>query len=201
MYALILTGGPCAGKTSIIEALKPIYSDQVHFVPEAATDLAENGYPMPGPDMQWSQEWQNKFQVEILERQIELEAEATDSKKSLAVLDRSRLDGLAYLGLGVKLEEVYPSELHGSFEGIRRQVHMRPYRYDQVIHLETLAAAAGYESATNLARFEDPKDAVYRDYRLQMVYRETSLEWSFLPAKLPLQAKIRAVSKAIDEVM
>jgi hypothetical protein len=47
MLKIVITGGPCAGKSSIISMLKEEF-DEVITVPEAATLLLSGGFPMPG---------------------------------------------------------------------------------------------------------------------------------------------------------
>lgn len=196
MYALVLTGGPCAGKTSVIEALRPMYEDEVHFVPEAATQLAEGGYPMPSEDNPWTPEWQLEFQKAILQKQIDLEEEAAETNKRILLLDRGRLDGLAYLDPSDSPTDVF-WDLQAWLEP--RSETTVGYAYDRVVHLETLAVGAGYSTQNNGARFEDPKEAVYRDYRLQMVYRETDMKRTLLPAAMSLPEKIRRVSRILQK--
>jgi dephospho-CoA kinase len=43
---IVLTGGPCAGKTSCLRAIRAEFGEQVVTVPEVATLLLNNGFPL-----------------------------------------------------------------------------------------------------------------------------------------------------------
>jgi predicted ATPase len=59
---VVITGGPVAGKSTAVEHLKGALSGSIVVVPEVATALLSGGYPMPGRDLEWTQEWQEGFQ-------------------------------------------------------------------------------------------------------------------------------------------
>ncbi|MBW3011717.1 ATP-binding protein [Candidatus Woesearchaeota archaeon] len=86
MKKYIITGGPCTGKTTILNALK---EKGYSTVPEAARILIKeqqkNGGIFP---------WNNleKFKELVIEKQLELESQAEPN----AFLDRSLIDLLAY---------------------------------------------------------------------------------------------------------
>jgi len=87
---IILTGGPCSGKSTIFNSIS-----HCQKIPEIATMLFEEGYQKPDP---WTEEWQAAFQKAIYERQLIEEEKYQDG---IILMDRSLVDGLAY---GAKFE-------------------------------------------------------------------------------------------------
>lgn len=45
MKKIVLTGGPCAGKTTVLNVLKQEFAGQILVIPEAATLLLSGGFP------------------------------------------------------------------------------------------------------------------------------------------------------------
>jgi len=116
---IVVTGGPCAGKTTVLERLKKA---GYNIIPEVATSLLEGGYPPPNP---WSQEWQNGFQKAIFNRQLEIEKDIEED----SIFDRGILDIAAYLEGGL---DEFKSKYQVDPDELCR-------RYDTVIHLESLS--------------------------------------------------------------
>ncbi len=79
---IVLTGGPCCGKTTTLDALRK----KGHKVlPETAREVIQEGIYHPSLSVE-------DFQNEILRRQVEREQEL----EGLNFLDRGALDGIAY---------------------------------------------------------------------------------------------------------
>lgn len=140
---IVLTGGPCAGKSTILSALKDHYGDKVVLVREAARQLFsipydQGGPGIPGRDIEWSEEYARNFQKLILEKQMADEASAQSAAEKLTqengqpvtiVCDRGILDGAIYMPGG--REEFF------SYFGLTLEECVA--RYDRVIHLNSLA--------------------------------------------------------------
>lgn len=131
---VVLTGGPASGKSTILNRIEETYSDTIQTVPEAARLLIENGFPVPGVDVDWTPTWQVALQDAILPLQLSLEStyaeKARAQGKNLLVCDRGILDGAAYTPGGVP-------------EFLKR--HNLDYyavleRYHTVLHLGSIAA-------------------------------------------------------------
>jgi thymidylate kinase len=155
MKKIVLTGGPCAGKSTVIEFVKEVFGKRVVIVPEAATVLLSSGFPVPGRDIEWSLEWQYQFQNTIVTLQRSLEVThrqiAQDSDARALICDRGLLDGAAYTPGGVtEFCQLY---------GVDRQ--LAEDEYDLVIHLESLAVNKPelYGKAGNENRFENAAEA------------------------------------------
>ncbi len=178
MRKIVLTGGPCSGKSSVQRALRQEFGPDLVLVPEAATLLLEGGFPVPGKHLPWSPQWQAVFQAAVLPLQRSLEESCVLMARSqgarVLVCDRGLLDGAAYTPGGV--EEFcrafgidYPEALS---------------RYEAVVHLESLATAdpPQYGTAGNALRFEALEEAV----RLEMATRAA---WAGHPRRLVIDGR------------
>ena len=69
--------------------------------PETATGLMSMGFPKPGRDVSFRDEWALRFQKSILATQYNMEEEyermASERMARLVVCDRGMLDGAAFL--------------------------------------------------------------------------------------------------------
>ncbi len=162
---LVLTGGPCAGKSSVIDHLRSALPNAA-FVPESATILLAGGYPVPGREIEYSPTWRHHFQGAILELQLRLEnfwlAEAERTGKELLVLDRGVLDGAAYLEGGVReYTETYGVDLDMTLQ-----------RYCAIYHLESLATGnpANYGTQGNADRMESLEEATKLELSTRKVW-------------------------------
>lgn len=163
---IVLTGGPCAGKSTILQALREEFGDRVVLVPEAATILLAGGFPVPGRDLEWSGEWQAAFQPAVLALQSALErshALLAGEREGVLVCDRGILDGAAYTDGGLETFCV----LYGLDED---EAHAR---YETVIHLESLATShpERYGTEGNVSRYESLPRAQELEHAIRAVWR------------------------------
>ena len=98
---IVLTGGPCSGKSTIIEETKKLMPD-IHCVPEMATIVIGQFGITPSKD-----EVKNRrFQRAIYRAQRIFEATSTQfamsEDKKAVLFDRGSMDGAAYMPGGVK---------------------------------------------------------------------------------------------------
>lgn len=189
MKKIVITGGPCGGKSTVMAAIQSEFRGQVMLVPEVATVLLEGGFPNPGRDLDWSEAWQAAFQAAILPLQTSFEdafalsAEAKGAQ--LLVCDRGLLDGAAYTPGGVMVfVEKYNLKLKEALS-----------RYDAVVHLESLASAdpSKYGKANNEARFEPLE-------RAQELEHATRAAWEHHPHR-PLIEGRRGIEGKVSEVI
>lgn len=189
MKKIVLTGGPCSGKTTTLLALKEEFEDQIILVPEVATILLQGGFPIPGKDLEWSEEWQASFQTAVLPLQSAIEDAyvlmAQSNGGKMLICDRGVLDGAAYTPGGV-------------LEFCKRygvDVEKAQARYAAVIHLESLATAEPkkYGKADNDSRFEPLE-------RAQELEKATRQAWESHPRRTILDGK-RGIVNVISEVI
>ena len=59
---IVLTGGPCAGKSTILNRIQESFPEQVETVPEAANMLIGGGFPLPSDSLPYSEGWRMTLQ-------------------------------------------------------------------------------------------------------------------------------------------
>ena len=160
---IVITGGPCGGKSTALERIKSEFEKinyKVFIVNETATELINSGATMADCGVV-------EFQKNLLKMQLAKEesilgcAKALEEKyeKILVVFDRGAMDARAYT-----TKEEFDKILSDTNKDI---VSLRD-RYDAVFHLVTAAdgAVEHYTLSNNSARSETPKEAVIRDKKL-----------------------------------
>lgn len=163
---IVITGGPCAGKSTALSRIQNAFTEMgytVLFVPETASELIGGGVAP------WTCGTNSDYQKCQLLLQIEKEkifataARTMDAKKVLIVCDRGTLDNKAYMDEGEFAEAV---RYIGSSE-----IDLRD-SYDAVFHLVTAAKGARefYTTANNPARTETADEAAILDDKLISVW-------------------------------
>lgn len=159
---IVITGGPCAGKTTAMSWIQSNFTKigyTVLFVPETATELITGGVTpwTCGSNVDY-QKCQMKLQLE--KEKIFAQGAATmPVEKVLIVCDRGALDNKAYmtdLDFSCVLKAIGCNE-----------VELRD-NYDAVFHLVTAAKGAEkfYTTANNAARTETVEQAAALDDKL-----------------------------------
>ena len=152
---IVLTGGPGAGKTAVMEAARQIFAKGVQILPEAASIVYSGGFPRLGTPVS-----RRAAQRAIFRVQEELERFAVEEAATfVALCDRGICDGAAYWPEGI-------DSFYAHLGLSRREVFAR---YHTVIHLRTPTAAMGYNHA-NPMRTESPEEAHALDRRIEEVW-------------------------------
>lgn len=159
---IVITGGPCAGKTTAMSWIQSNFTKlgyTVLFVPETATELITGGVaPWTCGTNADYQKCQMKLQLEK-EKIFEQGASTMPVDKVLIVCDRGALDNKAYMS---SLDFATVVSSLGCNE-----VELRD-SYDAVFHLVTAAKGAEqfYTTANNAARTETVEQAAELDDKL-----------------------------------
>ena len=159
---IVITGGPCAGKSTAMSWIRNAFTQRgytVLIIPETATELITGGVAP------WSCGTNADFQKCLFHMQLEKEktferaAKTMNTDKVLIVCDRGALDNKAYM----KQEEF--SEVLKDLKS--DEVSLRD-NYDAVFHLVTAAKGAEsfYTTANNTARTETVEEARAIDDKL-----------------------------------
>jgi predicted ATPase len=186
MKRIVLTGGPCSGKTVISSAIVAGEPHRYVRVPEAATQVYE------ALRTRWDRldgAGRRDVQRRIYHLQIEQEERlSAEYPNHVLLLDRGTVDGAAY----------WPQGPDDYWRDLGTSLKAQIARYDNVILLQSAAAIGLYEGDTsNPCRFEDAAAAVRNDGLLTQL-------WQSHPAITPINAyqsladKIRAVKNALD---
>ena len=159
---IVLTGGPCAGKTTALTWINNYFSKRgytILFVPETATELITNGVAPWTCETNYDyQRFQIRLQ-KVKEQIFDDAAKKMKNDKILIVCDRGILDNKAYMK-EVEFKRIL-NEL-GTSETQERD------SYDAIFHL--VSAAKGkedvYTLANNIARTENIEEARILDDKI-----------------------------------
>ena len=148
--SIVLTGGPGAGKTAVLELIRKSFCEHVVVLPEAASLLFRGGFPrrVDPPARRAAQR-----AIYFVEKELERCA-GEGEEPAIVLCDRGTLDGAAYWpGPGELWTEV------GSTRGDELA------RYAAVIHLRPPAEESGYDWS-NPVRTETAAEAAAIDRRI-----------------------------------
>ena len=162
---IVLTGGPCAGKTTalaMIEERLTALGYRVFIVPEVATMALNNGLRFTGLTRDQYVYAERQFLRLQLELETSFEAFARQCEKSVVICDRGTMDVKSYLDAH-EWERVCATV---DFRFRFCDVSLRDERYVAVIHMRTVAASgSGYTKENNAARQENAEEAILADKR------------------------------------
>jgi predicted ATPase len=161
LHFIVLTGGPCGGKTTLINQLRQdmTWSKRILALPEAIAIAGGVGIDIR------EKVFQHLMVSTQLAMQVGLQASITSQEDRLVLCHRGSLDPLAYwLENGWDMEEffTYTKTSFGShYTG-----------YTAVINLETAARGApeAYRRWPDAHRSESPEKAIQLDERLHQVW-------------------------------
>lgn len=150
---VVVTGGPGAGKTAVLELVRKVLCPHVTVLPESASILFSGGF--------WRRDTvpaRSAAQRAIFHVQKELERIVADEMKTaVGLCDRGSIDGLAY----------WPKDEASYWSELRTDRATEYARYAAVIHLRT--PRAGYNHA-NPMRIENAAEALLIDEKLLKVW-------------------------------
>lgn len=163
---IVLTGGPCAGKTTVLSKISNELKERgykVFVVNESATELINGGITPHKDGLGMF-----NFQKLILAYQYQKEEiyniaiSGTLDEDIVVIYDRGLLDNRAYI-----TEEEFLEILRDFSKSIGKNLNVEEIllRYDMVIHLETSANSKGYNLDSNNARYESREAAIILDKR------------------------------------
>jgi CYTH domain-containing protein/thymidylate kinase len=197
---IVLTGGPCSGKSSSLAYLTEKLSDyglMVFIIPETATLITNNGIDRRKMDRP---KQVARYEEAILDMQLSFEEtylravmQIFPERKKVLLLDRGVMDIKAFMP-------------HNDFKGILKrkglsEVALRD-RYHAVIHLVTAAEGAReyYTGENNSARLETAEEAILIDRKI----RESWLghpRFRIIDNQTDFQGKIRRTFSAILQIL
>jgi predicted ATPase len=147
---VVLTGGPGAGKTAVLELIRQSFCKHVKVLPEAAGVVFGGGFPREDDP-----ECKRAVQRAIFHVQRELEHVADRHNPAIVLCDRGTLDGLAY----------WPGSQVEFCASLGTALQEELARYDAVIHLRTPTSDHGY-NRQNPLRTESAAAAAEIDARI-----------------------------------
>ncbi len=171
---IVLTGGPGAGKTAILELARKYFCRHVHVLPESASLLFGGGFPRLPSDP-----GRMAAQRAIFYVQRELERSVDDeSEPAITLCDRGTLDGIAY----------WPQDAQSFLQAVGTTQAEQIARYDAVIHLRT--PTVGFDHSNPL-RIENAQQAMELDKRIEDA-------WAGHPRRIFVEASADFLEKAMQ---
>lgn len=171
VYKLVLTGGPCGGKTTGQAMLATFFENlgwKVFRVPETATVLMSGGIAFG----ELNSEQVMDFQENLIKTMLSLEdtyfsmAEKTVGQNVLVICDRGTMDASAFISNEEWEKLLDKLDLDES--------HICENRYDQIVHMVSAANGAEdfYSVEDHAARFEGLELARDRDRKAMEAWSE-----------------------------
>jgi len=174
---IVLTGGPGAGKTAVLELVRRALPAHVRVLPESAGILFGGGFPRGDTPA-----LRRAAQRAIFYTQRELETTADAAEEPLVLCDRGTVDGVAYWP--------GPGEL---WDEVGTTLEAQLARYDAVIHLRTPSPEHGY-NRVNPLRVETAVEAAAIDERILTA-------WAGHPQRLIIAAAPDFFAKAHEALV
>jgi predicted ATPase len=150
----VLTGGPGAGKTAVLELIRQAFCHHLRVLPESAGIVFRGGFPR-----ETAPELRRAAQRAIFYVQRELETIGDVNGAAVVLCDRGTVDGAAYWP---GPDELWPE--------VGTTLSQQLGRYDAVIHLRVPTADGGYNRGNPL-RIETAAEAAAIDERIAAVWR------------------------------
>jgi predicted ATPase len=173
---VVLTGGPGAGKTAVLELIRQSFCVHVKVLPEAAGVVFGGGFPR-GEGLGLRQATQRA----IFYIQRELESAADSDNPAITLCDRGTIDGAAY----------WPGQ-GDLWTSVGTTLEEQLSRYDAVIHLRTPAVGDGYNHQNPL-RVESAAEAAAIDARIMQM-------WKKHPRRFIVEPSRDFIAKASDAI-
>jgi predicted ATPase len=175
---VVLTGGPGAGKTAVLEVVNRSFCQHVAVLPEAASIVFGGGFPRRD-----TAAMRRAAQCAIFHIQRELEDGAREERSAGVVLcDRGLIDGLAY----------WPDDPEIFWRRVGMTLEEALSRYAAVIHLATPAESSGYDHRNPL-RIETASQALALDARIRDV-------WARHPRRVVVESRASFVDKLTETI-
>jgi CYTH domain-containing protein len=200
VYMVVLTGGPCSGKTSSMAYLTERLSDygyMVFIIPETATLITNNGIDRRKMDRP---KQVVLYEEAILDMQLAFEetylravTQIFPQRKKVMLLDRGVMDIKAFM----------PPE---DFNKMLRRKGLNEMRlrdrYHGVVHLVTAADGAReyYTGENNCARLETAEEAALIDGKIKESWLGHP-HFKIIDSRTDFQSKMKQTFSAISEIL
>jgi hypothetical protein len=198
IYRIVLTGGPCAGKSMALLRVSEHLTALGYLVfcsPEASTLLLGGGAVVTGATLAQLMAFQRGILRVTLALEDSLLAFARAAgRPAVLVCDRGAMDGAAYLPSHA-WDELLLDTGH-------QVVELRDSRYDGIIHLVTAAEGAEdfYGRGTNPVRYEDAEGARGVDQRLRQAWLGHP-RLVIIDNSTSFEEKLRRVVEAVSSIV
>ena len=199
---IVVTGGPCAGKTKIIPIIKKHLQRQgfaVYVLSEVPTMFGNMGFKLGQNNMAQTIQYQMiRVQIE-LENNVNYLARLDSNERVCIIYDRGLLDYKVYSTV-----QTWKNAL--SSKGLDANMmtkHFLYKMYDHVLFLNSLACYSEYQydlcRSGNQARFENADMAVTNNEKTKQMWQEHP-NFMFFDNSETFELKVSKILKTIDEI-
>lgn len=182
---VVLTGGPGAGKTAVLEFVRKALCEHIAILPEAASILFGGGF--------WrldSRSGKMAAQRAIYHVQEEMQRLVLEERKwSMGLCDRGTLDGLAY----------WPEANSEFYDVLNTNLEMEFKKYKAVIHLRSPTLEKGY-NYQNPIRVESAELAAKIDENIHEIWKNHS-NYFVIESTDDFTAKLQLATKRIQSLI
>ena len=160
---IVLTGGPCAGKSTSLNLIKDYLNNLgylVLIINESATELISGGIKPFGDDSISMIEFQDivlRYQLYKERLVMETANKYYSDRNIVLIYDRGMVDYKAYIG------DIEYYRLLDKYNLVEEDILDN---FDLVIHLETAAKSKDYTNENNNARSESISEAIELDNKI-----------------------------------
>lgn len=189
---MVLTGGPCAGKSDGLEELKRILSDlnyKVITIPELATEIRQNGFICSKGTVSQIDFQKVIFEMQIFKEDLYKKVMEKSEQKMILLLDRGLLDGKVYLSDDEfkKILDIHQLSEKDILE-----------RYDAVFHMQSTAVgnAEFYDNSTNQFRFSSAEQARTQEHKTIETWSKHE-NFHFIPVEKDFETKIQNLKAVV----
>jgi CYTH domain-containing protein/predicted ATPase len=192
VYRIVLTGGPCGGKSTALTLLRDRISAlgfSVYLVPETPTLLATGGVPLGVLAERLIRHEANIVALMMALEDAFIDVARASGRPSVVFCDRGVMDVAAYMP--PTAWQALLDERGWTVSALRDQ------RYDAVLHLVTAAAGAEafYTTQNNAARTETAEQARALDARVAQAWVGHP-RLRVIDNSTPFEDKVRRVAEA-----
>ena len=152
---VVITGGPGAGKTAILEIARLQFCQHVMVLPEAAGIIFSGGFVRHSTVAGKKAAQRAIYYVQRESERLSIE----EGQAAIILCDRGTLDGMAY----------WPDTPESYFKDLQTTFEQEYSKYERVIHLETPGKDQGYNHS-NPMRIESADDAIQIDQKIGKVW-------------------------------
>lgn len=190
--SIVLTGGPCAGKSEGVEELKKFLTDlnyKVITIPELATETRQNGFICSEGTISQIDFQKVIFEMQIFKEDLYKKVMRKSEEKVVLLLDRGLLDGKVYL----------PEKEFKKILDIHKLTEEEIFkRYDAVFHMESTAVgdAEFYNRETNQYRFSSAEQAKLQEKKTIEIWSKHK-NFHFIPIEEEFENKIQNLKELV----
>ena len=181
MRKILIAGGPCSGKTALVEELA---RRSYYTAPEAALSVINNEERTGSNIFPWTDF--EEFNKRVIELQMQNEA-AIPQEISLAILDRSLIDPAAYLR---RRDIPIPSYLD---DMITRA------QYEQAFILDMLPKSYWDKTKSGMLRMQSYEEGERIHWFMRVTYRNYGIKTTSIPFVSPIETRVDLVEISLKD--